>query len=160
MGTDAFSPQRAESFCHFLHGCPTLRFSKGGHSGPFHPTDAPRSTPRRHPAAWSVEPLASSASRSAGRAHRRLLRPARHLHSPPADRQRLLLSLPPLPRPLPPTRHPAPLHPPLHSAHRRQGASFKPLSASGPTFAISSTPRNAISISRPWLEHYNFHRPA
>src|SRR5207302_10691248 len=57
---------------------------------------------------------------------RRLLRPARHFPSPPAHRQRLLLSLPPLPHRLPPTRHPAPLHPPLHSTHQRQGRTLHP----------------------------------
>jgi hypothetical protein len=49
------------------------------------------------------------------------LRPARHRHPPPAHRQQLLLSLPPVPRRLPSARHPAPLHPSLHAAHQRQG---------------------------------------
>src|SRR5712672_1703788 len=47
-------------------------------------------------------------------------------NSPTAHRQRLLLSLPPLPHRLPPTRHPAPLHPPLHAAHQRQGRTLHP----------------------------------
>ena len=51
---------------------------------------------------------------------RGLLLPARYRHPPPAHRQRLLLSLPTLPRRLPSTRHPAPLHPALHSPHQRQ----------------------------------------
>ena len=48
-------------------------------------------------------------------------------------------------------RNPAPLHPPLHSAHKRQrpNALSKPPCASGPTFAITSIRRNAINISRP-----------
>src|SRR5712664_2767373 len=56
----------------------------------------------------------------------RLLRPTRHHHSPTAHRQRLLLSLPPLPHCLPPTRHPAPLYPSLHAAHQRQGRTLHP----------------------------------
>ena len=54
------------------------------------------------------------------------LRPTRHHHSPTAHRQRLLLSLPPLSRRLPPTRHPAPLYPSLHAAHQRQGRTLHP----------------------------------
>ena len=48
------------------------------------------------------------------------LRPPRHRHSPPAHRQRQLLSFSPVPCRLPRTRPPAPLHSSLHAAHQRQ----------------------------------------
>src|ERR1700733_7019300 len=50
--------------------------------------------------------------------------PSTASHSPPAHRQRLLLSLPTVSRRLPPAWHPAPLHPPPHSAHQRQGGTL------------------------------------